>query len=146
LSIFLSLLMPLASPSILNVFPGVSQNLSQRLDLATISGKLISQNFFLGGGLGTFIINASRVRGLANPWLLQPVHNMFLLVFVETGLIGLLFFCFVFYKVFIKNPLLFIFIIITGLTDHYWLTLQQNLLLLSILFGLSARIISWRKT
>jgi hypothetical protein len=145
LSILVSLIMPLVSPFILNTFPFVSQNLSQRLDLAALSGKLISQNFLLGGGLGTFVIGASRVRGLANPWLLQPVHNIFLLVFVETGLAGLLIFCFVFYKVFIKNPMLFIFIIVTGLTDHYWLTLQQNTLLLSILYGISFRITTWRK-
>jgi len=137
LSITLSLLLPLTSSFILNRFPEISQNLSQRLDLAIISGKLISQRFFSGQGLGTFIISA--------PWLRQPVHNIFLLVFAETGVLGLLFFGYIIFKVMIKNPLVFIFIIITGLTDHYWLTLQQNLLLLSILCGLSFKITSWRK-
>jgi len=138
LSIVLSLLLPLTSSFILEKFSAIPQNLSQRLDLAVISGKLISQKFFLGEGLGTFIVAAPR--------LLQPVHNIFLLVFAETGLAGLLFFCFLFYKVFFKNPLLFIFIIFTGLTDHYWLTLQQNLLLLSILCGLSTKIKVWKRS
>jgi hypothetical protein len=137
LSIFISLLMPMVSQSILKTVPGISQNLSQRLDLAVISGKLISQNFIFGGGLGTFVIDAARVHGFTNSWLLQPVHNIFLLAFTEMGLIGLLAFCFLLFKVFLKNPLLFIFVIITGLTDHYWLTLQQNTLLLSILCGIS---------
>ena len=137
LSVVVSLLMPLVSPAILKTFPSISQNLSQRLDLAVISGKLISQRFFLGQGLGTFIISS--------PWLRQPVHNIFLLVFAETGVLGLLLFGYVISKVMIKNPLVFIFIIITGLTDHYWITLQQNLLLLSILLGLSFRIKSWRR-
>jgi hypothetical protein len=146
LSIFLSLLMPMVSSSILKVVPGVSQNLSQRLDLAAISGKLISHNFFFGGGLGTFVIGATRVHGFTNTWLLQPVHNISLLIFTEIGLIGLLAFCFLLYKVFLKSPLLFLFIIVTGLTDHYWLTLQQNTLLLSILYGISFRISTWRKS
>lgn len=145
LFILLSLLLPIFSPWIIQTFPNIGSNIGQRLDLAFISGKVVSQKFWFGEGLGTFIINIPNYQGFYYSWLLQPVHNIFLLVFSELGIVGLLGFCYFLYKIFIKNPLVFLFIIFTGLTDHYWLTLQQNLLLLSILSGLSFRISSWKK-
>jgi hypothetical protein len=136
LSVIGSLILPLMSPWILRAFPLIGQNISQRLDLAYLAGKTASQAFLVGEGLGTLIYYSR---------LLQPVHNIFLLVFSETGIVGLLFFCFLFYKTLVnqlKTKTLYlllplIFILFTGLFDHYWLTLQQNLLLVSILFGLS---------
>lgn len=149
LSIICSLLLPLFSPWILKTFPPVGQNISQRLDLAYIAGKMISQRFLVGEGLGTFIVNIPTFKGVFSySWLLQPVHNIFLLLFAETGIFGILAFCFLIYKVLISQlenrriylllPL--IFIIFTGLFDHYSLTLQQNILLFSVFLGLSLRI------
>lgn len=146
LSIAGSLLLPILSPWILKTFPLVGQNIGQRLDLAFISGQMIGQKFLIGEGLGTFIVNIPAFKGIFSySWLLQPVHNIFLLVFSEIGIFGLLAFCFLIYrtlvnqlkteKIFLLLPL--VFILFTGLFDHYWLTLQQNLLLVSILFGLS---------
>lgn len=136
LSIVGSLLLPLLSPWILKEFPTIGQNISQRIDLSYIAGKMISQRFLIGEGLGTFI---------SHSWLLQPVHNIFLLAFAETGIFGLLAFCFLIYKTIIsqiKNKVLYlllplIFILFTGLFDHYTLTLQQNILLFSVFMGLS---------
>jgi O-antigen ligase len=146
LSIVGSLLLPLSAPWILKTFPLVGQNISQRLDLVYIAGSMVSQRFLLGEGLGTFIVNLPVFKGIFSySWLLQPVHNIFLLVFSEAGILGLLAFCFLIYKVLVaqlKTKTLFlllplIFILFTGLFDHYTLTLQQNILLFSIFIGLS---------
>jgi len=144
LSIVGSLLLPLTSPWILKTFPFVGQNISQRLDLAYIAGKMISQRFLTGEGLGTFIVNLPVFKGIFSySWLLQPVHNVFLLIFSETGVLGLLAFCYLIYKALVNQikmlyillPL--IFVLFTGLFDHYTLTLQQNILLFSVFIGLS---------
>jgi O-antigen ligase len=149
LSIVGSLLLPILSPLILKTFPLVGQNIGQRLDIAFISGKMISQRFSIGEGLGTFLVNIPTFKGIFSySWLLQPVHNIFLLIFSELGILGLLVFCFLIYKVLVVQlkskktyfllPL--IFILFTGLFDHYTLTLQQNILLFDVFIGLSLRI------
>ncbi|HKB88132.1 MAG TPA: O-antigen ligase family protein [Patescibacteria group bacterium] len=149
LSIIGSLLLPIMSPWILKTFALNAQNITERLNLSYIAGKVISHHFLLGAGLGTFIINIPMFRGIFSySWILQPVHNIYLLVFSEAGIIAFLTFCYLIYKVLMnglkKNKLYLllplIFILFTGLFDHYWLTLQQNLILVSLLLGLSFRI------
>lgn len=101
-----------------------------RIELIKSALKMIKSHFWFGVGLNNFIPSLVKVSNtFINSWELQPVHNIFLLVFSETGIIGLIFFCsFVFSSLFTINyPL--IAILITGLSDHYWLTLQQNMLL-----------------
>jgi O-antigen ligase len=151
LSVVASLTLPLVSPWILESFPIFGQNISQRLDLAYIAGLMISQRFLIGKGLGSFIVNIPAYKGIfsfgyyAHSWLLQPVHNIFLLVFSELGILGLLAFCFLLYKILSRQLniriiyllLPFIFILFTGLFDHYTITLQQNLLLFSVFIGIS---------
>lgn len=79
---------------------------------------------------------------------IQPVHNIFLLVLAENGLIGLFLFVYLFILTFRrliknKNPfkiclmLILIIIAVLGLFDHYWLTIQQGQLLLALFLGLS---------
>lgn len=122
----------------------VAETISQRGELSQKAFDTIRQNPLFGVGLNNFLI-VSRS--------LQPVHNIFLLVLSETGIIGFLLFLYLIINSF-KNlleigknnrlsrwklviPILVV--LITGLVDHYWLTLQQNQLLLSIIFGLSFR-------
>ena len=123
-----------------------SQRFLQRMELASIAGQMVSQKFWIGEGLNTFTIKETKFIGIKSyEWILQPVHNIYLLAFSETGIIGLIFLLFVFYKAF-KNAfskkkisllVTIVFILITGLFDHYWLTLQQNLLLFGFVVGLS---------
>lgn len=147
-SILLSLFLPIISPWILKTVGPLTSNIAERLDLSYIAGKIISRHFLTGTGLGTFISNIPNFKGIYSfSWLLQPVHNIFLLIFAETGIFGLLLFCLGIYKLLktltIKKKkycvYILIFVLFTGLTDHYWLTLQQNQLLLSLLIGLSLR-------
>ncbi|MEK7550532.1 MAG: O-antigen ligase family protein [Patescibacteria group bacterium] len=103
-----------------------SPEISERLELINISKDVITHNFFIGSGLGTFVLTNK---------LMQPVHNIFLLAFAETGILGVVALCFLVYKLIKKNIYIFVFILITGLLDHYWLTIQQNMLLLTLVFS-----------
>ena len=147
--VVISLLLPVMSPWIMSNVGGLGQSTSQRLDLAYISGQMIEKNFLLGQGLGTFIIGIPVFKGLFTySWILQPVHNIYLLTFAETGILGLLLFVYFVYKLIInvlkRNELLFLipifFILFTGLFDHYSLTLQQNLLLFAVFIGCSLHV------
>jgi O-antigen ligase len=146
--IMLSLLLPLLSKNLKDSNITQGSSVSQRLDLSYASGQMISERFITGEGLNTFVINIPRFKTLTSyQWFLQPVHNIFLLVFSESGILGLVLFCFVIFvsltqavKQKSEAPVMvLLFILFTGFFDHYWLTLQQNLLLFSLVIGLSFR-------
>lgn len=111
------------------LFTGFDLNapeISERVQLINISKEVVAKNFLIGQGLGTFpLINS----------LMQPVHNIFLLALSETGVVGFGALCFLFFKLLKRNWYIFIFVLITGLLDHYWLTLQQNMILFSLVYG-----------
>jgi O-antigen ligase len=69
----------------------MDKNIIERINLLGCSGKMVAKNFVFGVGLGNFIPELVKI-GCAQKgmWLLQPVHNLFLLVFSETGIIGLI--------------------------------------------------------
>ena len=134
------------------IFLGVTQINSQpateRWQLMITSFSMIKENFFLGVGLNNFIAKLPDYWVPVSFRLWQPVHNHYLLIFAETGI-----FVFVLFIVFIvlsvkrltassNYPLFlaFVAILLLGFFDHYWLTLQQNQILLSIVLGLA-----WRK-
>ena len=152
-SVFVSLLLPVFSRKLLLLSTEIGQSITQRLDFSFLAGKMISERFLVGEGLNSFIVNTPRFKGiLSYSWILQPVHNVPLLVLSETGIFGLLILFILFYKS-IKNTLesgrtrftlVILFIVITWTLDHYWFTLQQNLLLVSIILGLSFRIKEWK--
>lgn len=120
-----------------------------RRELAEFALQEVKNNPLLGLGAGHFIISLSQNRPVWQ-WLywLQPVHNIFLLVAVETGFLGLSFFAFLILgslfrllkTVKEKSCLAVLFALgalsLTGLFDHYWLTLIQNQLLLALVLGL----------
>lgn len=108
-------------------------NLQTRLSLTADSIGLLSANPLFGVGLNNSISLSEKP---------QPVHSVFLLIGSETGLIGLIF-IFGLLTVLIKKAvnkyylMALVFVLLTGMVDHYWFTLQQNQLLLSLLIGLS---------
>lgn len=103
--------------------------ISERVNLI-IKGKQMWQGSpLIGVGLGNFI------------WY-QPIHNIFLLVLVEAGIVGLVTLVVSLYLLGrrIKNKQILvclIVILITGFLDHYWITLQQSFLMLCLLLGIS---------
>jgi len=103
---------------------------THRLELIQSSWQMIKENFLFGVGLNNFIPNLVKVsRSFVNAWELQPVHNIFLLIVSETGIFGLLIFLSLFLNISIFSNFPLIAILFSGLNDHYWLTLQQNILL-----------------
>jgi len=122
------------------------ENIYQRISLIRTSGEMIKSHFISGVGLGNFIINIPKYAE-DNSWILQPVHNIYLLIFTETGLLGLVIFFILSIKIFNKvSPFnkrnffyLLLFILITGFWDHYWISIQQNLLLEMLVFAMILR-------
>lgn len=112
--------------------------ITHRVELIKASLQMIKENFWLGVGLNNFIPNLVKVSNTyLNSWELQPVHNMFLLVFSEVGIFGLIMFLSLFSNLIFSFPLLTI--LITGLSDHYWLTLQQNMLLFTYVLAITKK-------
>ncbi len=141
-----SLILSIFSQKVLASRINLTESSRERLNLANIAGKMINEKFLVGEGLNTFIINIPRLNEISfSTWTLQPVHNIFLLMASETGIFGLILLAFIFFKSLrgyrsgnkIYFSLAFLFVLIAGLFDHYSLTLQQNLLLSSLLFGLA---------
>ncbi|MDP2860771.1 MAG: O-antigen ligase family protein, partial [bacterium] len=111
--------------------------------LAVFALELIKKQPFLGVGANNFLISLSR-SGLSWPVVsfLQPVHNIFLLIGSEIGLVGLIVFITFLLLTVRRVPQFTILvalmaIVFTGLFDHYWLTLIQNQLLFVLILGLA---------
>lgn len=120
----------------------------QRVELNKIAWQMIKNRPLIGVGLNNFIPQLPEFwSGSGFTYLLQPVHNIFLLTAAETGLVGLLIFLWFLFLTFkklvaVKNKPLIItlsVILFLGLFDHYWLTLQQTQLLLTVILGLAWR-------
>lgn len=123
-----------------------TRSFTHRIELLESSVEIIKKNFLIGVGLNNFIPSLTNVTNkFLNSWELQPVHNIFLLIFSEAGIVGFLTFIFIIYKsIFSLNKHKYILfslyaILISGLFDHYWLTLQQNMLLFTFVLALSFR-------
>lgn len=103
---------------------------------------LLKDNFLYGVGFNTFTVAIEDVlpyMGVVR--FLQPVHNVFILLLVETGVFSLIFFLCFLLKTFIniKNSLFiisFFQIIFLSCFDHYFLTIHQSLLFLIVFLSL----------
>jgi hypothetical protein len=119
------------------LFIDLSQRfVTHRIELIKASLQMIKENFWFGVGLNNFIPNLVKVNNTyLNSWELQPVHNIFLLVFSETGIFGLI----ALISLFVNINFSLLAILLTGLSDHYWLTLQQNLLMFTYVVVISRK-------
>lgn len=117
------------------------QSIEERLILTDAALTMIRNHPLFGVGPGQFLVELPLYlpRGT---WLIQPVHNIPLLLFSEFGLvgsalIGLFVWKFINLSAF-RFPLspIFLFLLLTSLADHYWLTVQQNRILAGVVIGL----------
>ena len=116
-------------------------SLEKRITLTKNALVIFQQHPLFGVGLGNYLLGQNSFPSRYPYFFLQPVHNIFLLLLVEGGVMLMGYLIYLSWKKwgikFIKKHLLVILaVVITGLFDHYWLTLQQNLLLLPVVFGL----------
>ena len=112
--------------------------LTKRVELLKNSLIILSKYPLFGVGLGNYLL-AQNQFVLKYSFFNQPVHNIFLLFLNE---FGVFFSLFIFYQLFLFfKKRIFVFyllftILLTGLFDHYWLTLEQNFLLMGTTLGL----------
>lgn len=123
---------------------GQSPAWQERLFLIKTSLRTWQQAPLFGVGLGNSLIDLQKQGGLQGDFrFLQPVHNIYCLLLSEAGLFGLsafLVFLFLIWHDARKDRspfwLLFPAVLLLGLFDHYWFTLQQGALLLFLSFGM----------
>ncbi|MEK7127459.1 MAG: O-antigen ligase family protein [Patescibacteria group bacterium] len=129
----------------------LDQSFLIRQSLVSATLEIIKNNLIIGTGLGTNILalqNYSKDLFFNSQPLafLQPVHNIFLLIFSEIGVFSLVIPAYAgIYLMRSRNKfgmtfLIFI-IMFLGLFDHYFVTVQQGQLLLTLVLGI---IFWWR--
>jgi len=135
-----------------NPIPILLNSLSflRRAELNWIALEIIKDHPLLGVGLNNFTV-AMNKYGQVSGWtrFLQPVHNVYLLLAAEIGLVGLsLFLCLLFssFKILASSfraskfhRLLLISltqVVLLSFVDHYFWTLQQTSLLFWLVLGL----------
>ncbi len=116
-----------------------NESLRDRTNLAKSSFAIIKENFWTGTGLGNFVgeMGESIPRTGKGILLLQPVHNIFLLLFSELGVFTFLSLGYLLFEIMRKNikritvyGLLVIFSLgIIGSFDHYLVSLPQGLMM-----------------
>lgn len=113
----------------------------------------LSEKPFWGVGLGNFVNWFKEIKPGLAPNLYQPVHNIYLLIFSETGILGIVAFL-LFLSFLAKNYLsikfnqpfhypffiIFISLLFFGLFDHFLFTIQQGRIIFWLVLGLLAAI------
>jgi len=124
------------------------QALNLRVFYNQAAAGLMGKHLFVGTGQGNFVTALAQNHADLAFWVWQPVHNVYLLVAAETGIIGLLaFLAFLFLTIkaawrrkseFNNSHLLFVIgcLLFFGLFDHFLWDLQQGQLLFWILLGI----------
>lgn len=149
--ITLVLLSPLVVVRFVSIFTFDTLAILRRQELQEYSVELFRRHIWAGTGVNNFV-NALAVDKVlvGTSRFLQPVHNIFLLILSETGIIGFAGFLAMFLTSIYKNIknsnylsriLLASLLSITflGLFDHYFITLPQGQRVLFLILGLSFR-------
>lgn len=123
-------------------------SIAERIMLAASAIDIAKAHLLFGVGSNNFILAISKynLTSISQVRLLQPVHNVFLLILSENGIIGLTVFALFFFKVLtqidtkLKSAVFFIVLAYLSL-DHFLWTLEQGqlLLFLSIAYILSSQ-------
>jgi hypothetical protein len=113
--------------------------LDKRIELVKNTFWIIINRPIFGTGLNNYLLIQNTYPSKYFLFFNQPVHNIFLLFLAELGILlgGVLILLMYkqIYKFFIKNYFLVLVVLITGFFDHYWLTLEQNFLLMAFIYG-----------
>lgn len=121
----------------------------ERIEITKDSFELIKNNLWLGVGLGNYTSELQNIKPNLAAWNYQPVHNIYLLILSELGLVGLIFIALIVFW-FVKNKklfsgdkleLFFIFLylfifIFLFCFDHFWWTQASGVFLVFLIVGL----------
>lgn len=94
----------------------------------------IKQLPVFGVGLGNNILSLDASKTFFGTRWIQPVHNLFLLLVSEVGIVGTVIIIYLGKN--IKLSRILLFVLITGLVDHYWITGVQTASLGAVILGL----------
>ncbi len=119
-------------------------SLVERGNQVMASLSMIKDHPVFGVGLNNFLNSLPLYyQENTNYFFLQPVHNIYLLVVSQIGIIASLivgYYCLKLIKaVKLEKRIILLALLFLGLFDHYLLTLQQGQLLLAVLVGVSLR-------
>ncbi len=128
----------------LNLLSGGDTSWSDRVNLMRSSFEVIKENWLMGIGLGRFTKGMENNIPLTSNgvMLIQPVHNVPLLMVSELGIVGTLLYCLLLGSILLRNVkrmswfkwLVIFVIVVIGCFDHYLFSLPQGLMLLSIFY------------
>ncbi|MFH0951332.1 MAG: O-antigen ligase family protein [bacterium] len=112
------------------------KSLDERANYRQQAQQMIDQSWLTGVGLGNYGLAARELDNQQISYWYQPVHNTYLLIFAETGILGLLAIVFLLAGLFVysyqtKNaywPILGSWLILMSL-DHWWWSLHYGQLL-----------------
>jgi len=111
-----------------------------QLNLAAV--EMIKESPWFGVGLNNFLVKLPEFQKDNQIFWFQPVHNILLLGLSEIGLLGLIGLVWIVgrklnWKKWNKWVWLVLMVIfVSGMVDHYWFTLPQNMWLLTLVLGL----------
>ena len=97
--------------------------LSDRIFYNNVSRETISNNFIPGSGPGTFIfqidgyLEKNNIPQNLEHWEYQPVHNIYLLVCSEIGIVGFIIFCLIIVEV-LSNSVSMVRIFTRGVSNE----------------------------
>lgn len=124
--------------------------ITERLQLNQVAIGLWQGHPLTGVGIGSFVSYLTPPPRIGDVPFVQPVHNLYLLVATEIGIIGLVFVLTLLglgcYRAYLsRNYLLLLvslIVVVAGLFDHYFWSLQQGgLLWWSIVGGLFSQMV-----
>ncbi len=121
-----------------------------REQLNSAAAQMWQTSPLLGAGLGNFLVELPRFLPSRQVYFLQPVHNIYLLILAETGVVGMALFGLLLLRSIKglaasikgsgkRNSLILhttyvplVILLLLGLVDHYPITLQQGQILLTL--------------
>jgi O-antigen ligase len=160
--IIISILVFFLQPRFLSLFSEDTQSWRNRLSQSQIALAMFRDHPLTGLGLNQYLVELPKYMKITSFKDYQPVHNIYLLLFAETGFAGILVTLFFFWRlgltqivsrltqmrtlsflprILLRGKLqqesyLIIVIIILGLFDHYFYTLQQGNLMAGLIIGI----------
>lgn len=140
------LTLALIAPRVIQVVNEDQLSVTRRVELNNVALRIIKEHPFFGVGVNQFVYYVSEYWGnFSISRFVQPVHNIFLLVFAESGMVGgVLFMGFGLILVQKVRKIIpyeigamWLVVAITGLFDHYWLTVQAGLIFITLTLGIT---------
>ncbi|MFH1867009.1 MAG: O-antigen ligase family protein [Patescibacteria group bacterium] len=119
------------------------QSIEQRAGSVGESASLLETSWWRGTGIGNYTVGLQQFDPSNPGYRYQPVHNIFLLILTELGIIGLLLFLWIWLTALLRKPfaiyhLLLAAVFVTAMFDHYWWTVPSMFLLLWLIIAHSA--------